>query len=272
MYINKNYHINTMFRKIKWMLPVLLLGITVSVNAQTEEDTEVSENATPAKVVEKGYNRFQLDYNGTWWTGSATGMGGSQFQKTAAVTNDKDFFWGFDASYLRGIRLAKSLPLYLEVGASLVYSSIDSEESNPENYEGEDKCDVTVRMLSFEVPVFLTYRFKFKNGMHVSPYLGAKFRANAMMKLAYVKSVRGEKYETNDLFETESYTYQGEEFPSKYRRFQACGEAGVNFGYKMLNLKVAYFYNSSIYKGEDINHEELSCAQQGIIAGVGVEF
>jgi hypothetical protein len=260
MYINKNYHINTMFRKIKWMLPVLLFGMCTAVNAKLIEDTE------------KGYNRFQLDYNGTWWTGSATGMGGSQFQKTAPVTNDKDLFWGFDATYLRGIRLTKSVPLFLEVGASLVYSSIDNEESNPLNALDEDRCDVTVRMLSFEVPVFLTYRFKFENGFHVSPFIGAKFRANAMMRLAYMKSVRGEKFETNNLFDTESYTYDGEEFSSKYRRFQACGEVGVNFGYKMLNLKLSYFYNSPIYKGEDTSHADLSCAQQGIIAGVGVVF
>ena len=247
-------------KNVKFMLPVLMLFLCTSVDAKLIKD------------VEKGYNRIQLDYNGTWWTGSETGMGGSKFQSTAAVTADKDYFWGFDFGYLRGIKLAKKAPLYLEVGASLVYSSIDNVESNPMNNEGEDQCDVTVRQLSFEVPVFITYRFKFESGFHISPYIGAKFRANAMMKLAYVKSVRGEKYETNDLFETESYTYDGEEFSSKYRRFQACGEVGVNFGYKMLNIKAAYFYNTPVYKGEDTSHGDLSCSQQGFIAGVGIEF
>lgn len=273
MNINKNYHTDTMMKTMKWMLPVLLLGMTVPVNAQTEEETEVSEEAvTPAKVVEKGYNRIQLDYNGTWWTGSDTGFGGSSFRKTAAVTEDKDLFWGFDFTYLRGIRLVKTLPLYIETGASLVYSSIDNTETNPGVATGEDQCDVTVRALSFEVPVFVTYRFKFAHNLHLAPYIGAKFRANAMMKLAYVRSVRGEKFETNDLFDCESYTVDGEEYTSKYRRFQACGEVGVNFGWKALNLKLAYFYNSSIYKGENLLHEEINCNQMGIIAGVGVEF
>ena len=273
MNINKKYHTDTMMKTMKWMLPVLLLGMTVSVNAQTEEETEVSEEAvTPAKVVEKGYNRIQLDYVGTWWTGSDTGFGGSSFRKTAAVTEDKDLFWGFDFGYLRGIRLVKKLPLYVEVGATMVYSSIDNTETNPGVATGEDQCDVTVRALSFEVPVFLTYRFKFANNIHLAPYIGAKFRANAMMKLAYVRSVRGEKFETNDLFDCESYTVDDEEYTSKYRRFQACGEVGVNFGWKALNLKVAYFYNSSIYKGENLLHEEINCGQMGVIAGVGVEF
>lgn len=258
---------------MKWILPVLLLGVTTTASAQVEDSTEVSENAVPAKVVEKGYNRIQLDYVGTWWTGSATGFGGSSFRKTAPVTLDKDLFWGFDFTYLRGIRLVKTLPLYVEVGASMVYSSIDNTEANPGVATGEDQCDVTVRALSFEVPVFLTYRFKFSHNLHLAPYIGAKFRANAMMRLAYVRSTRGEKFETNDLFDAESYTVDGEEFASKYRRFQACGEVGVNFGWKALNLKVAYFYNSSIYKGEAAPlREDLSCAQQGVIAGVGVVF
>ena len=271
MNINKNYHKDTMMKTMKWIFPVLLLGMTATASAQDEDSTEVSENVVPAKVVAKGYNRIQLDYVGTWWTGSDTGFGGSKFRNDAAVTTDKDMFWGFDFGYLRGIRLAKKLPLYVEVGATMVYSSIDNTETNPEIATGEDQCDVTVRALSFEVPVFLTYRFNFGN-LHLAPYVGAKFRANAMMKLAYVRSTRGEKYETNDLFSTESYTVDGEEYTSKYRRFQACGEAGINFGWKALNLKVAYFYNSSVYKGENLLGEDISCAQQGVIAGVGVEF
>ena len=271
MNINKNYHTDTMMKTMKWILPVLLLGVTTTVSAQVEDSTEVSENVVPAKVVAKGYNRIQLDYVGTWWTGSDTGFGGSKFRNDAAVTKDKDLFWGFDFGYLRGIRLVKNLPLYVEVGATMVYSSIDNTETNPEIATGEDQCDVTVRALSFEVPVFLTYRFNFAHNIHLAPYIGAKFRANAMMKLAYVRSTRGEKFETNDLFSTESYTVDGEEYTSKYRRFQACGEVGVNFGWKALNLKVAYFYNSNIYKG-DSPLGELNCGQQGVIAGVGVEF
>ena len=153
MNINKNYHKDTMMKTMKWILPALLLGMTTTVSAQVEDSTEVSENVVPAKVVAKGYNRIQLDYVGTWWTGSDTGFGGSKFRNDAAVTKDKDMFWGFDFGYLRGIRLAKKLPLYVEVGATMVYSSIDNTETNPEIATGEDQCDVTVRALSFEVPV-----------------------------------------------------------------------------------------------------------------------
>ena len=261
-----------MIKTIKMMLPVLLLCIGTVTYAQDAEEEAVTEVA-PKGDTRKGYNRVQLDFNGTWWTGSKTGMGGSLFQQDAPVTADKDFFWGFDASYLRGIRILKSVPLFVEVGATMVYSSIDNVQSNPGNYLGEDLCDVTVRQLSFEVPVFLTYHFTFNNGMHLAPYAGAKFRANVMMHLAYMKSVRGEKFETNELLKSEYYVSDGNILDSKYRRFQVCGEVGLNFGYKALNLKVAYFYNSSAYKGVDsdlVTH--LSCDQQGVIAGVGVIF
>ena len=66
MNINKNYHKDTMMKTMKWILPVLLLGMTTTVSAQDEDSTEVSENVVPAKVVAKGYNRIQLDYVGTW--------------------------------------------------------------------------------------------------------------------------------------------------------------------------------------------------------------
>ena len=84
---------------------------------------------------------------------------------------------GFGLGYTHGFRLKQNLPLYLELGGkfSFLYGSTDLEDYS----DGKSK----LYLITLNVPVSVTYRYSFGDGIYVAPYLGLNFNGNLFSEM-----------------------------------------------------------------------------------------
>lgn len=158
------------------------------------------------------YNRFSFGYMGTNFHDS----------------EDSDYDYtlkGFTMSYVRGINLTNKLPLFLEVGGELNYGTW---------HDSDDEDEFRDNKLSLAVPVNLTYKLGFNNGMYIAPYAGIH------LDLGLVFNAKEKEYD--DYYdETETYTYSYySEKDMGFNRFQVGYQIGANIGYKAFHFGVGY--------------------------------
>lgn len=219
-------------RKLRYILTAVVLLLGLCAQAQLVKDT-------------KGYNTIELDYKYTFYGGKI---------KTAGMLFDMDTddsSDGFSLSYLRGISVSSSLPMFIEVGGAMNFS-----EGKFEEKKGMQSEKMKVTNLSFDVPVNFTYKFKWENGWHVAPFLGvfARVHAYAHGKVAGIDT---------DLFES---------MDGDINRIQFGGQIGVNAGYKRLNMRIAYQIESDIVDTRKDGGNGLSLSGSAFVTGIGITF
>lgn len=219
-------------RKLRYILFALTLILGLGAQAQLKKDT-------------KGYNTIGLDYKYTSFGGKIKTSGMLLNIDTDDNTD------GFSLSYLRGISVSSSLPMFIEVGGAMNFSEGDFEEK-----KGMQSEKMKVTNLSFDVPVNFTYKFKWENGWHVAPYVGvfARVHAYAHGKVAGI--------DTN-LFES---------MDGDINRIQFGGQIGVNAGYKRLNMRIAYQIESDIVDTRENGGNGLSLSGSAFVTGIGITF
>ena len=157
---------------------------------------------------------------------------------------------GFNVGYSRGINLGKSLPLFLELGGEINYTS-GTEEGE---YYGSD-CDYSISLINVSVPVNVTYRVPVSEGFAIAPFAGVNFKYNAM-GLVKGKTRKGESDWYSVFNEKNLKKYLGtDEGPNV---FQIGLNVGVNFvvsnkfvfGYRFQPDLMDYFKYEKSYYGE----------------------
>ena len=133
---------------------------------------------------------------------------------------DDTYLHGVGVSYLYGIKLNPSQPLFLEVGGKIAYNmKKDNEDVNIENLTYH--MDVTDKVLTLSVPVNLTHRIVLGNGkVSLSPFVGITIKANLLAKETV--KILGEK-ETVNLLDKDDV---GED--SQWKRVQVGWQTGIN--------------------------------------------
>ena len=122
---------------------------------------------------------------------------------------------GFTIGYNRGIGLSSSMPLYLEVGGGLQYSTGSND-------------DVDVHLLSVVAPVSVLYHFSFPNStIGIEPLAGLNFRYNGW----------GEIKDDKDTYDPFSDDDTGD---NPANRFQVGLHLGVNAVFKKFVLGLKY--------------------------------
>lgn len=219
-------------RKLRYILFALTLILGLGAQAQLKKDT-------------KGYNTIGLDYKYTSFGGKIKTSGMLLNIDTDDNTD------GISLSYLRGISVSSSLPMFIEVGGAMNFSEGDFEEK-----KGMQSEKMKVTNLSFDVPVNFTYKFKWENGWHVAPYVGvfARVHAYAHGKVAGI--------DTN-LFES---------MDGDINRVQFGGQLGINAGYKRLNMRIAYQIESDIVDTRENGGNGLSLSGSAFVTGIGITF
>lgn len=153
---------------------------------------------------------------------------------------------GFTLGYTKGLNVVKNLPLFVEVSGQLNYATYS---------ESEGKAKARENLLAVSVPVNATYKVSFTNGLYVAPYAGIHFDLGLLYN---------DKFTYEGESETENL-YKGEDGAN---RFQMGYQAGVNLGYKMVNLGVGYKGSFLPIMGEG----DYKVQTGGIVVTVGYNF
>lgn len=201
--INQLYysHITTNIMKFKTLLLAAALMVCASASAQfTNASSKKSSSSTE---VTSGWNNLYVQYNS------------HKFNDNDNALFHKGSMDGFTIGYNRGIGLSSSMPLYLEVGGGLQYSTGSND-------------DVDVHLLSVVAPVSVLYHFSFPNStIGIEPLAGLNFRYNGW----------GEIKDDEDTYDPFS---DDDTDDNPANRFQVGLHLGVNAVFKKFVLGLKY--------------------------------
>ncbi len=215
----------------KYFLAIFCMFSLNSVYAQNV-DTNSSEN--------NGYNRVNIGYN-------------ASLISCSAPSSDElipGSLHGFMVGYTRGINLTHKLPLFLEVGAQMIYG-------------GGSKSRLSIKQLRFAIPVNITYRFRINDNFKLSPYTGFAIDVNAVGRYNYGRY-------SGSLFDAFEFArYEG-----SANRVSGTWQIGLNANYKKFLFSVEYGLDmsnyASIYDGYWDSKETIS--QSHVALNIGYEF
>lgn len=181
------------------------LLICASFLAQTSVFAQASDAVANRAPKDGNYSRIQVGYNP---------MMVSPYYGDA----DDTCLHGVGISYLRGIKLNPSEPIFLEVGGKIAYNmKKETEDVNVEDLVFH--MVVTDKVLTLSVPVNLTYRIALRSGkVSLSPFVGVTFKENLLAKETV--SFKNEK-ETLNLFDKDDVDED-----SQWKRFQVGWQTG----------------------------------------------
>lgn len=187
--------------KFKTLLLAAALMVCASASAQfTNASSKKSSSSTE---VTSGWNNLYVQYNS------------HKFNDNDNALFHKGSMDGFTIGYNRGIGLSSSMPLYLEVGGGLQYSTGSND-------------DVDMHMLSVVAPVSVLYHFSFPNStIGIEPLAGLNFRYNGW----------GEIKDDEDTYDPFS---DDDTDDNPANRFQVGLHLGVNAVFKKFVLGLKY--------------------------------
>ena len=156
---------------------------------------------------------------------------------------------GFTVGYTRGINLTHKLPLFLEVGAQMIYG-------------GGSKDGLSVKQLRFAIPVNITYRFRINDNFKLSPYTGFALDLNAVGRYNY-QGYSGSLFDAIAL-----YGYEG-----SANRVSGTWQIGLNANYKKFLVGLEYGLDMNNYVNANADSDyRASISQSHVALNVGYEF
>ncbi len=175
----------------------------VCASASAQFTNASSKKSSSSTEVTSGWNNLYVQYNS------------HKFNDNDNALFHKGSMDGFTIGYNRGIGLSSSMPLYLEVGGGLQYSTGSND-------------DVDVHLLSVVAPVSVLYHFSFPNStIGIEPLAGLNFRYNGW----------GEIKDDEDTYDPFS---DDDTDDNPANRFQVGLHLGVNAVFKKFVLGLKY--------------------------------
>lgn len=179
------------------------------------------------------YSRFSVGYMGVKF---------KEIEDGTSYSDDDDNLKGFTLGYTRGISLSTTVPVFFEIGGQLNYATWSDSDS-------DDGLKYTNRLnfLALSVPLNLSYKLSFNNGLYLAPYAGIHFDLGLLLNEKETLKYKSEK-------ESESFNYYSSDDmdDETFNRFQMGYQVGVNLGVKKFNIGVGYKASFlPIYKEDD---------------------
>ncbi len=209
--------------KIKMFLVVCLLGIAATTSAQFANSKGSSSNNSKAD----GWQGIRVSYH-----------------PMSLIPDEGDNLGltGFSAGYVKGFALSQDTPIFLEVGANLLWASKDLTDDLglDDDYDYED-MDISAKlnMFSLNIPVNFGYKYTVNDNFSISPYVGVNFRINAIGKIKLKVEYEGESVsESYDVFSKDDM--EKAEMGDTWKRFQAGWQVGVAFNINKFTLAASY--------------------------------
>lgn len=188
---------------MKFKTLLLAAAMMVCASASAQFTNASSKKSSSSTEVTSGWNNLYVQYNS------------HKFNDNDEPLFHKGSMDGFTIGYNRGIGLSSSMPLYLEVGGGLQYSTGSNH-------------DVDMHMLSVVAPVSVLYHFSFPNStIGIEPLAGLNFRYNGW----------GEIKDDEDTYDPFS---DDDTDDNPANRFQVGLHLGVNAVFKKFVLGLKY--------------------------------
>lgn len=195
-------------KKITLMLAIAMMAIATNASAQF-----VSGGTRSSMVADTdNYSRLELGYS------------------PVTVLEELDLT-GLSLGWTKGISLTQDLPLFLEVGANVMYSF------------GE-KYDIETSLLSLNVPVTVAWKFSPTESISLIPHAGLNLRGHILGTMSY-------DGEDLDLFDSDE---------GDGKRFNVGGTVGLaaNFNKFMVGLGYTFDFNETWEEADKINYLTIS--------------
>ena len=192
--------------KLRNFLFVATLLIGSCTTAMAQFSNAVGSSSTE---IAPYYNRLTLGYNATL---SSQNKDFSYYLDTKIPTLN-----GFAIKYIHGFGLSKYIPLYIETGlkANMGFGALDVyDDYKPDIY-----------LLSFGVPINISYRLGLNDNISLQPYTGLNFKVNALGKIK-------QGSQSIDIF--------SEDVDKAGNRFQMGWQIGLGFNFNKFYLGIEY--------------------------------
>lgn len=209
--------------RIKLFMVVCLLGITTTVSAQFANSKSSSSHTSDMN----GWQGLRVSYHP---------------MSLSPDKGDNIGITGFSAGYVKGFVLSQNVPIFLEVGANLLWASKDlTDDLGFDDYEDYEDIDISAKlnMFSVNVPVNFGYKYTVNETFSIYPYIGLNFRINAVGKIKMKAEYDGEsESESIDVFSKDDMNEY--EIGDAWKRFQAGWQIGVAFNINRFTLAASY--------------------------------
>ena len=195
-------------KKITLMLAIAMMAIATTASAQF-----VSGGTRSSMVADTdNYSRLELGYS------------------PVTVLEELDLT-GLSLGWTKGISLTQDLPLFLEVGANVMYSF------------GE-KYDIETSLPSLNVPVTVAWKFSPTESISLIPHAGLNLRGHILGTMSY-------DGEDLDLFDSDE---------GDGKRFNVGGTVGfaASFNKFMVGLGYTFDFNETWKEADKINYLTIS--------------
>ena len=228
-------------------LAVVALCVSMTANAQIgESKSKKIETTVVSAAPNANYNRILIGYAQTHLSANDWFLNSYNKRDEAKSAS----LHGFTTGWMYGINVTKGkcLPLYVEPGAAINFGI------------GEAMTDKD-KILSFEVPVNVTYRYKFPNtNIRISPYMGIHFKVNILA----MGEIRDESY---NLFSSDDFKYS-----DGMNRFQMGMQLGANFEFSRFFVGLGWNYDFIPIFSETIRKEDYNVTTSGVRVKLGLTF
>ena len=276
---------------------VVLLVIATGAFAQfvqsnaTQTNTAANTNSGNlfSKMTKDNYSRFYIGYNpvSAKWKEN-----GRDMEKGYPMNS------GLTLGYMHANNIVKSLPLYVEYGANLVWMYGNATENMVEFNSISVTAENKLNMFSINVPVNVAFRLSFANNdFSVTPYLGLNFRINVAgvckSTIVTAAEAEGETYKITQilkqkLFSSEeadddAWEISGPENNQTWevttglgdnalKRFQVGFNVGVAANYKKLHFGFGYVADFNRIVNSDTDEYEFACRLGVPTISLGLAF
>lgn len=208
---------------MKSIKSVVLLGLMLICGCAANAQTEGAKSTSfISKVTAGGYNQVNLSYVSQGFHTKyhyAEAIGGAMDGEDLDSQFNTASLQGFGVEYIRGFKVSKKLPMFVEAGINF-------------NFTFGDEGGQPAQHIGFDIPISYAYKFNIKNKFTIKPYAGLDFKVGLLgkHKVAYD--------EEDDDAEWESW-YDSEDEDgndTSWKRFNLGWHLGADFQYKSYSV------------------------------------
>ena len=290
---------------MKIMPTALLLCLSLGVYAQDEdlsEDAVAEDEATeffvPSTPTEKKFfQRVQVGFVGT----NAKYTNNNAEHQARVPVREEYFLKGASLGWMGDVRIAKKMPLYLELGAMFTYRTGRSKGDSIYRYHCEPgdvgdgeytKRHYRIQAFSVTIPVSVSYQFRNVFGVDkltIAPFAGLYFRFNAVCNRWETKTTtvysdgepigeptvsRENRSLMKDRLKNDDGWMEGRKHRGKL--LQPGVQIGANAFYKNFSFGLSYMYDlipfASHSSPEGITTKDKSVGGVTVMSGTGCDM
>lgn len=141
----------------------------------------------------------------------------------------------FSLGYVKSFGVSQNIPLFVETGANVMWTSKDFADEYDDFFDEEEKFKLN--MFSVNIPVNFGYKYQINDNIALFPYIGANFRVNVSGKLKWEDEDDSESFDVFKKDDMKEWEFFGED---TWKRFQFGWQIGVALHANKFSVSASY--------------------------------